>query len=419
MTATTTSQSPTLRLIFALGFVLASASISGTALAQTASLTLGWYESTSSNIAGYKIHLGTRSGEYSTHYNLGLPIATDGIIRVTIPLDQGSNYFISISTYDSGGSQSPFSDEVLITAQQLDPTGKWTTPGGDSSASSYQIAESTAYQVLTGIRADSDARDVMIDMPEAFGLSREMAHYVRFGSEVTVCDFEGDGIKDVLLGNVLGSKSWKNYGAYAAQFRAYSHHNTTDYTAYGGQAGGLLRPIGFIDSHAICADVDSDGRQELIISTGRGGENKIQILDDVSTAFGSFSFSGSKNGTMQVAADILAGGGDGHIRTAAGDIDGDGFNEIVVTFAAPFADQVLILDDINHAFEPMVSNYLDKGFIIHEYDPGTANFKGNVVPMIVDSDNDGISEIVVIYGATDSMSLMIFDDATAAFLRTH
>ena len=407
---------PRFSSVIGLALVSALALSASPALAQTTSVGLGWYASTQPNIAGYEIHLGTRSEEYVQHLDVGLAPEANGVVRATVELELGTNHFIAISTYDSAGTASPFSSEILITAAQLDPTGTFPMQGNTPAA--LEMAENAAVTLLTGLSFSSSENDVAIDWPLAFGASRELTLFLQAGAEMSICDFEGDGVRDILLGNIVGSEKWRDFGGYAAQYRAFNHSNTNDYTLHRGQATGLLQQDLFIDTHSVCADLDGDGRQELIVSTDVDGENRIQIRDDVSTDFGNFTMLRNALGELQVGTDILAGGGDGAIRTAVGDIDGDGISEIVVTFAAPFADRILILDDYHHGFAPMESSYLVNGYI-DQTDIDYANFQGTVVPMVMDLDEDGIEEIVIVYENENGIQLRTFDDAGTAFLQTY
>ena len=118
---------------------------------------------------------------------------------------------------------------------------------------------------------------------------------------------------------------------------------------------------------------------------------------------------------MQIARDILGAGGNGKMLTAAGDIDGDGADEIIVTFNRPLADQVLILDDASRDFEPMQSPMLDIGYMITTSVPDMSNFRGTVVPAALDFDQDGVDEIVIIYANDDELYFQMYDDAGAGF----
>jgi Viral BACON domain len=75
----------------------------------TSSATLTWTANTESDLAGYKVYRATASGGY------GAPIATlQGNITSYIAsgLQSGTTYFFVITTYDTFGNESPYSNEV-------------------------------------------------------------------------------------------------------------------------------------------------------------------------------------------------------------------------------------------------------------------------------------------------------------------
>ena len=75
----------------------------------TSSATLTWNAVTASDLAGYKIYRATTSGGY------GAPIATvQGNVTTYIAsgLQSGTTYFFVITSYDTAGNESSFSNEV-------------------------------------------------------------------------------------------------------------------------------------------------------------------------------------------------------------------------------------------------------------------------------------------------------------------
>ena len=75
----------------------------------TSSATLTWNAVTASDLAGYKIYRATTSGGYGT------PIATlTGNVTTYIAsgLQSGTTYFFVVTSYDTAGNESPFSNEV-------------------------------------------------------------------------------------------------------------------------------------------------------------------------------------------------------------------------------------------------------------------------------------------------------------------
>lgn len=400
------------------------------ALAESVSMILAWYAPIQSSIAGYGVHIGKQSGVYTRHHDVDLPkIAISSIpeganppgvpqhtIWSAVQFELGFDYYIAVSTYSDNGTVSPYSKEMLITAEELEAI-RDSSEAGDS-VPIYPGVEAAATNLLYGLGMDSPESDLTIEMPRAFDVSRDLNNYLHTGAEFSVCDLEGDGVLDILLGNVVMSERWRANGAYSAHVRVFSHTDETTFAPVPLQASGLLGD-NFIDTHAVCADLDGDGWQELLISTGAGGGSKIQIFDDLSTKFDSFSIGEDSLGVLQVGQQVLSNGGNGAIRTAVGDIDGDGYAEIVVTFAAPFANQVLILDDIHHGFAPMSSPYLKDGYIYAGLDSSMGDFAGVVAPLVMDVDRDGTAEIVIVYGDGEEMRMTIFDDAESGFLRLH
>ena len=78
--------------------------------ASAATATLAWDPNTAPDIAGYKVHCGTTSGNYMYSVNVG------NFTSCTISgLEEGKTYYFSVTAYDSGATESGFADEIAYT----------------------------------------------------------------------------------------------------------------------------------------------------------------------------------------------------------------------------------------------------------------------------------------------------------------
>ena len=73
----------------------------------TTAATLSWGANTDTDLAGYKVYVGTQSGVYGAPITLG-HVTTYQIINLTV----GTTYFFSVTAYDTAGNESPHSGEV-------------------------------------------------------------------------------------------------------------------------------------------------------------------------------------------------------------------------------------------------------------------------------------------------------------------
>lgn len=110
--------------------------------ATTASITLGWNPSTSSNVSGYMVYYGTSSGNYIT----AVPVST--VTNVTIRgLTAGTKYYFAAKSYNSSGTQSAYSAEVsglaLAPGTPAPVVGKFNFNFAGSSGSRYVVLAST------------------------------------------------------------------------------------------------------------------------------------------------------------------------------------------------------------------------------------------------------------------------------------
>ena len=73
------------------------------------SVTLGWTDSDSPDVAGYKIYYGNASHDYSSS------VAVGAVTSAAIPgLVAGKTYYCAVTTYDAVGNESDFSDEIIL-----------------------------------------------------------------------------------------------------------------------------------------------------------------------------------------------------------------------------------------------------------------------------------------------------------------
>jgi hypothetical protein len=73
----------------------------------TGSATLSWGANTETDLAGYKVYVGTQSGVYATPIALG-KVTTYQLTNLSL----GTTYFFTITAYDSAGNESVHSAEV-------------------------------------------------------------------------------------------------------------------------------------------------------------------------------------------------------------------------------------------------------------------------------------------------------------------
>ena len=69
--------------------------------------SLSWSPVTSTNLAGYKLYMGTASGRYGTAVDIGNVTA-----YVASNLTLGTTYYFVVTSYSTSGSESPYSNEV-------------------------------------------------------------------------------------------------------------------------------------------------------------------------------------------------------------------------------------------------------------------------------------------------------------------
>ncbi len=89
--------------------------VSGTA-ARAASVALAWSGNTESDLLGYRVHYGTRSGAYSTARDVG------NVTSYTLAeLNADSTYYIALTALDVWGNESVFSAEVVAVPEGGEP----------------------------------------------------------------------------------------------------------------------------------------------------------------------------------------------------------------------------------------------------------------------------------------------------------
>lgn len=81
---------------------------------------LTWDQSTESDLAGYKVYMGTSSGQYGPPVDVGLTATPQAPRHVIEPLSDG-DYFFAVTAYDQSGNESGFSNEVDKTIDSTPP----------------------------------------------------------------------------------------------------------------------------------------------------------------------------------------------------------------------------------------------------------------------------------------------------------
>jgi len=201
-------------------------------------------------------------------------------------------------------------------------------------------------------------------------------------------DVDGDGLDEVVLGLGPGGDGWIAVLDDAAHNYALLKWIQVKWTAYNTARGEVFPAV---------ADLDGDGKAEIVAGLGTGGAGWIEIFDDAAAGYAHVAW-------KQVAW-AAYNAGDGSTHPAAADIDGDGKAEIVLGLGPGGAGWLEVLDDA-------ANGYRHKSWFQVKWTAyNTAN--GTTYPAAGDVDGDGKAEVVVGLGTGGQGWAEVFDDAVA------
>ncbi len=212
------------------------------------------------------------------------------------------------------------------------------------------------------------------------------------GLFVATADLNGDGRQDVIVSPDQGG---------GGRVTAFSFANGTPRV--------IANFFGIEDTNfrggarVAAADVDGDGKPEIIVGAGYGGGPRVAIFDGRSLtgtprklvndfyAFDGVDRSGLRNG----------------IYVAAGDLNGDGKAEVVFGGGPGGGPRVLVLDGAQLArnTQSPIANFFAFG----------ENERGGVRPAIKDVDKDGKLDLLVASGERVPAALRVFTGAASAW----
>jgi fibronectin-binding autotransporter adhesin len=198
------------------------------------------------------------------------------------------------------------------------------------------------------------------------------------GVRVAAGDVNHDGVPDYIAG--MG-----NNGAVPAQVAVFSGTDLStlqSFLPYGGYMGSV-----FVGS----ADVNGDGTGDVITGAGDGGGTNVKV------------FSGSS--TLQLASFSAYPGFNGAVRVAAGDVNGDGFADIVTGPSAGAGPNVKVFDG-------------KTGVLLKSYFAYDPSFAGGIFVAAGDLNGDGKADIVTGSGSGGTSNVKVFSGADDTLLHS-
>ncbi len=130
-----------------------------------AQVGFSWLPNTEPTLAGYKIHYGISSGNYTDVIDVGLPPVIDGRVQASIDnLAPGQTYYFAATAYDSAGVESDYSTEVSTTIPD-------TTPPPSSGQAEFSWLPNTeptlaGYRIHYGTTSGSYTTTIDVGLPQ-------------------------------------------------------------------------------------------------------------------------------------------------------------------------------------------------------------------------------------------------------------
>ena len=186
------------------------------------------------------------------------------------------------------------------------------------------------------------------------------------GVRVATGDVTGDGIPDLIVGSGIGG------GPHIQVIDGVSFETVSSFFAYEDSfRGGVYVSV---------ADIDGDGRQDILVGSGIGGGPVVRIFDGAGNMMASF----------MAYEESFRGG----VRVTAADVTGDGIPEIITGAGMGASPLVKVFD--SRTFQ-----------MLFEYFSGDPNTRNGLFVAAGDLDGDGAAEIVTGPGSDSSSEVLV------------
>jgi len=192
------------------------------------------------------------------------------------------------------------------------------------------------------------------------------------GIDVAAADVTGDGVADIIVAAGAGG------GPHVKVFDGTTYAEVMSFFAYDANFLGGVR--------VAAGDVNGDGKADIVTATGPGGAPRVKAFSgaDLAVLYDFFAFAPQFQGGVSVAV---------------GDVNGDGFADIITGAGAGGGPHVRVFDGKNGS---------ERGsFLAFRED-----FAGGVSVAVTDADGDGKADIAVGAGPGGGPHVMIFDGET-------
>jgi len=331
---------------------------------------------------------------------LGFSVRTAGDVNG----DGYSDVIVGAPLYDNGESDEGRAFVYHGTGSGLEASPAWAAEGnqlgaqlGSAVGGAGDVNGDGYSDVIVGAplydNGQSDEGRALVYHGSASGLAASPSWTVegdqagaRFGHAVsTAGDVDGDGYSDVIVGAPLYDNGQSDEG------RALVYHGSAaglaadpSWTAEGDQAGAWF-------GHAVstAGDVDGDGYSDVIVGA--------PLYDNGQSDEGrAFAYHGGDEGVEASPAWSVesqqAGASFGRAVATAGDVDGDGYSDVVV--GAPLYDNGQTDEGRAYVYHGSAAGLATLGRVVEGQGQAQAGF-GEAVAAAGDVNGDGLSDLIV------------------------